>query len=254
MTYSNNDIYNSLIEVGLKNSDDVFIHSNLGFFGVCEGVKSADGLSKLFYEAIVKIIGASGTIIVPTFTYSGCKGEDFDPAATQHKMGMFSNYIMNLPSSIRSLDCNFSIAAVGGRSEYYTSNVTENSFDENSFFGRMYLKNCKILNFNFDAGTTYVHFVEKKLNVPYRYDKKFSSRIKLDGDWLEVTSYHYVCDLNKPGDTADFIKLHEICVKNNVAKIVKLGKGTVLLVSSHDLYDVIEKTLIDRPRFLLKVE
>ncbi len=254
MTYTQFDIKNSLISAGLNKGDDVFIHSNIGFFGKCENAKNSKELSACFYHAITEVIGDSGTIVVPTFTYSGCNNEEFDVDTTQCKMGIFSKYIMNLSDSKRSNDCNFSVSAIGISSSYYTDNIPLNPFGEDSFFERFYKKKGKILCLNFDAGTTFVHYVERKCNVPYRTDKEFISRVIENGISQQKKSYHFVYDLNKPGDAAEFTRLHQICLDYGIAKTATLGKGTILIESSVELYNIIEETLKKRPRFLLKSE
>lgn len=250
--YNSQNIIDALQEVGLKKGDDVFLHTNLGFFGRCEGANSADSLCEIFYESIKEIIGDDGTLIVPTFTYSSCHKEKFDPAITKSEMGMFSDYIWRHESSVRSLDPNFSIVAIGAKADFYTQDPPEKSFGDNCFFERFYLNNGFICNFNFDAGTTYVHYVEHKLKVPYRYDKKFVGEVLVDGKWENRTSYHFVYD--KEEDEPVFERLHELCIQSGVAKIAKLGKGVVLGEHAQDLFNLIRNTMEKRPRFLLKEE
>lgn len=252
LDYTLNDIKEALWCVGVMEGDDVFMHTNLGFFGRGEGVNSSDDLCAIFFKAVKDVIGKSGTILVPTFTYSSCHGEDFDPNITPCKMGLFSDYILKQPEAIRSLDPNFSVAAIGARAVYYTQNPPEKSFGDNCFFERFYLQNGIICNFNFDAGSTYVHYVEHKLNVPYRYDKQFKGRVKVYGKWEERCSYHFVFD--KPENAPVFNRLHKLSVENGIAKVKKLGRGVVLGERAQDLFFFIEKTMKERPRFLLKEE
>ena len=250
--YNKQDIVETLKKVGLKEGDDVFMHTNLGFFGRCDGVKSADDLCAVFIDAIRTIIGETGTIIVPAFTYSSCHNEEYDPATTKCAMGMFTDYVLKQPGTIRSLDPNFSIAANGGKAVYYTQNPPEKSFGDNCFFERFYENNGLICNLNFDAGTTYVHYVEHKLNVPYRYDKQFKGKVLVGDKWEERISYHFVFD--KPENAPVFSRLHDISIETGVAKIEKLGKGVVLAERAQDLFNIIKKTMEKRPRFLLNIE
>ena len=39
----------------------------------------------------------------------------------------------------------------------------------------------KVLNLNFDAGSTLIHYVERELRVPYRFDKSFTGTIREQG-------------------------------------------------------------------------
>ena len=254
MKYSRTDIIDALRAVGLMAGDDVFIHSNLGFFGLCEGVKDAESFSQVFFEAFVEVIGPDGTLIVPTFTYSGCKGEIYDPLTTPCAMGIFSDYVMNRKDSVRSADPNFSVAAVGKSAVFYTENAPANSYDQSGFFGRLLERNAAICCLNFDAGTTFVHFVERMINVPYRYDKKFVSPVIIDGETKTYESYHFVYSYDHPENAACFERLNEIAIASGVAKTTGLGRGQVLLERAGDLKVLIENTIKRRPRFLLKEE
>ena len=252
VNYTKNDICAALQEIGLKKGDDVFLHTNLGFFGRCEAVKNANDLCRTFFEAITEIIGQEGTVIVPAFTYSSCHKEPFDPATTKSDMGMFSDYIWKLKGSMRSLDPNFSVVAIGRKANFYTIDPPEKSFGDNCFFERFYNENGLICNLNFDAGTTYVHYVEHKLNVPYRYDKKFVGEVLVNGQWETRVSYHFVFDGedNEPV----FDRLHQLSIERGVAHITTLGKGVVLGERAQELFNLIKETMEQRPRFLLHKE
>lgn len=250
--YKFQDIVHALKSVGMKEGDDVFMHTNLGFFGRCENVKSADELCATFFDAVRTIIGNEGTIIVPAFTYSSCHKEEFDPKTTKCAMGMFTDFVLKQPDTIRSLDPNFSVAANGGKAVFFTQNPPEKSFGDNCFFERFYKYDGLICNLNFDAGTTYVHYVEHKLNVPYRYDKQFKGLVRVGDKFEERVSYHFVYD--RPADAPVFSRLHNLCIQNGVAKIEKLGKGVVLAERAKSLFNLIKETLSERPRFLLNEE
>lgn len=250
--YNFQDIVEALKAVGMKKGDAVFLHTNLGFFGRCDGVKSADELCSTFFNAIRTVVGEEGTIIVPSFTYSSCHKEEYDPKTTKCSMGMFTDYVLKLSDSIRSLDPNFSIAANGKDAVYFTQNPPEKSFGDDCFFERFYEANGLICNLNFDAGTTYVHYVEHKLNVPYRYDKQFKGMVRIGDKWEERVSYHFVFD--RLEDAPVFFRLHDLSVEKGIARIEKLGKGVVLAERAKDLFNLIKETMNERPRFLLNVE
>jgi len=68
--YSYNSFKKSLKVVGVKKSDTIFIHSNIGFFGNCKKSLKYASACETIYNAIFDVLGKSGTLIVPTFTYS----------------------------------------------------------------------------------------------------------------------------------------------------------------------------------------
>ena len=88
-------------------------------------------------------------------------------------MGILTDwFIENLEGDYkRSNDPIFSVICSGGMSEQFSKIETNSSFGEGSFFDKFSKASGKLVNFNKDAGSTFLHYVEKCLNVPYRMDK-----------------------------------------------------------------------------------
>src|SRR3989338_10957632 len=233
--YSKKDIVRALLEIGITKGDNIFTHSNIGFFGRLEGAKSQEDYYRIFKEAIFEVIGsrkdgsgdrgsAGGTLVLPTFSYSFCKKQPYDKKSTPSVCGLFSEMVRKDQEAIRSDDANFSIAAIGKNAELFTRNAPEHSFGPDSFWDRFLHAGGKICNFNFDAGSTLIHYVEKKITVPYRYDKGFPGKAIEGGKETDKIFYHYVYDLAKQNNEADFTKFDKKAKELGLAKVVKLGK------------------------------
>ena len=110
--WTQNDLQRGLSSVGVRPGDTLFTLSNLGYFGIPAGGLTADNAFDTALGALRAAVGPEGTICVPTFTYSFCRGEDFDPASTPSSMGLFPERVRQLPSALRSEDPLFSIAAL----------------------------------------------------------------------------------------------------------------------------------------------
>lgn len=252
--YCIDDIKNVFKKLGLKKGDNVFSHSNLGFFGRCEGAKSAQDLCETFKKSFLEIIGEEGTLVVPTFTYSFCHKEIFDPQNTISNMGMFSEYIRQLPEAIRSDDGNFSVAALGKNAEYFTENPPEYSFGKDSFFDKFKKMNGKFVNLNFDSGSTFIHYVERELKVPYRWDKPFDGILIKNGQEQKRRFYHFVYNPEIPKHNPNFKKFDKLAKEKMITKEQNLGKGTVLVLSAVDTYNFIEENLKIDKDFLIDGE
>jgi aminoglycoside 3-N-acetyltransferase len=250
VTYSYNDIVKSLKEAGLKKGDSVFVHSNLGYFGLLEGATSMDDICFAFLKAFIEIIGDEGTLIVPTFSYSFFKEEIFDYNETPSTSGTFSEYVRKDERSIRSLDPNFSVVAIGRKAREFTYNISNHPFGENSFFDRFYKSNGVICNLNFDSGSTFIHYVEKQLDVFYRYDKKFHGQILKDDKLYEDDFYHFVYSLDEPSHSPNFEKFHQCCLNNSDVLESIIGRGSVLAISAKQVFEIIETTLEQDELFL----
>lgn len=249
--YSYQDLKEALALAKIQQGDTVFLHSNIGFFGRMEGAVSAEALCESFFQALKEIVGETGTIVVPTFSYSFCHQEEYNPKTTITGCGMFSEFMRKQNEVIRSMDPNFSIAAWGRLAVYYTENPTRESFGEGSFWERFLGQKGKIVCMNMDCGSTFVHYIEHCNQVPYRYNKAFNG-IFIDeaGNKKKDYAVHYVYDLEHPEDGPYFPRLSEKYRSSGLCKEVNLGKGVILVMNSEEYFDFISKTLQTEPRFL----
>lgn len=253
--YTKNDIEESLKMTGIQKGDEVFIHSNLGFFGKLENCTNKEYLCETFLTAIQNVIGENGTIIVPTFSYSFCKGELFEPQKTKSGCGMFAEYIRKQKDAVRSMEPNFSVASLGANNSYLEQ-IGHEAFGKNSFWEKWNDGNRgKILNLNFDCGSTFVHFIEHENDVPYRYNKSFNGEILLeDGKKKRDYYVHYVYDKEREIDAPNFSRLDQLCKTEKICKSAKLGKGNINVMNTNQYFEYISKILKVRPRFLTNVE
>jgi aminoglycoside 3-N-acetyltransferase len=252
--YNRENIRNALLNIGIKQGDSIFIHSNLGFFGKLENAETEKEYCQSFKDIFLEILGSEGTLIVPTFSYSFCNNRNFDINTTKGVCGMFSEYIRLLSQSVRSEDPNFSISAIGKKSKLFTQDIPIHSFGKNSFWEKLLKEKGKICNLNFDVGSTFIHYVEKSQNVSYRFDKIFRGNIIKNGIKEKKESYHFVYDLKKAKDAPDFTRFHKKALEKNIVKKNDLGKGQVNCISVKNVFNLIMKELQKRPRFLVKEE
>jgi aminoglycoside 3-N-acetyltransferase len=250
--YAKEDIYRSLRKIGLKVGDCVFVHSNIGFFGILKEAESPEDYYRIFKDVIFEVIGKEGTLIVPTFSYSYCHNEIFVLEDTPGMGGIFAEMVRCDPESTRSIDANFSIAAIGKRAKYFTKYPPENSFGKNCFWERFLGLKGKLVNFNFDAGSTFIHYVEKQLGVPYRYDKVFFGTSVINGQKKSGKFYHFVYDLNKPSNGPDFTKFYKKAKELNLVNIENLGKGQIVSITAEDTFKLIRSELKINSAFLIK--
>lgn len=249
--YTIEDIVASLRSAGVEEGDNIFIHCNIGFFGRLEGATSADSLCDGFFEGLKRAVGEEGTLVVPTFSYSFCHNEIYNPKTTKSGCGLFTEYIYKQEGVIRSLDPNFSVAAFGKNAEYFTENPVHESFGYGSFWTRLMEKNGKIVCMNMDCGSTFVHYIEKQNEVPYRYNKAFNGCMELESGEVKRDYFvHFVYGLENPEDGPFFTRLDKKIREAGLCKEANLGKGTLLTMDSNKYYDFITETLKTEPRFL----
>ena len=249
MSYTKNDISVALEKLNIKAGDILFVHSNIGFFGKLEEANNASSLCSIFYDEIFKKIGSSGTIVVPAFTYSFPKTEVFHLDIKVSDMGMFSEWVRTQTDSHRSMDPCYSVVASGKHAIDLTSSAPINSFGINSFFDRFDKENGSILNLNFDAGSTYLHFLEREFDVPYRFDKTFEGYISEGGKKTLTTSTIYVRymeDITYP--RFEFFD----CIARDKGKFktANLGRGQIGHISAKHCRKLLKEELLTNPFIL----
>jgi len=250
--YSMEDIVKALQNVGIHYGDNIFIHSNIGFFGRLDGANDSESYYRIFKDAIFEVIGDDGTLVVPTFSYSFCWNEVFDKEKTPGICGIFSEIVRMDSQSLRSDDANFSIAAIGKNAEYFTKDAPAHSFGDKSFWERFLKCDGKFCNFNYDSASTFIHYVEKLLDVEYRYDKKFPGKFISKSKEIDSAFYHFVCDLDKPENGPDFTKFDKCSKELGIAKIADLGRGQIVSISAKDTLELIKNEINKNPGFLIK--
>ena len=244
-------IQEALKNVGIKEGDIVLLHSDSTAVREITGLKWEDAMN-LLKDSFLTVLGDDGTLIVPTFNWDFCKGKTYVHEKTRSQVGMFTNFILSDELSIRSFHPIYSFAGIGPASNNIFHSISNSSFGENSVFHRLHKLNAKIVLFNFDPGSTFVHYVEQKIGVDYRYLKKFKGRV-ICGKRNYIDEF----DMNVRYLDKEIIistkKLHkhlQIIGKMMCAHIE--DKINISMFTCEDIYNVIFKKLNDSPYYLLE--
>ena len=247
--YSKQDLVKALKKIGLKKNDVVLCHSNIIGLGFPKGKISKKNIFKTVFDAYLEVIKYSGTLIVPSFTYSFTKGEVYNPKKSKNVCGLFSEELQKKKDVSIYLDPNQSFLVFGKNKRFFCDNPSENSYDKNSMWARLIKKDAKICNINLNAGSTFIHYVERMLNVSYRFDKTFEGKIKLNKLITKQKQTLFVRKLNKK-TLPQFDIFSSISKKQNFFKTHKVGKGFVGMISCKNTFNVIKKEIKKNPNFL----
>jgi aminoglycoside 3-N-acetyltransferase len=247
MDYDRSSISRCIGSLPLERGDVVFVHSDVARFGV--PAKDVDVLLCL-YDAIMTAIGDTGTLVVPTFTYSFSRGKAFDVNEPCPEMGVFAEWVRNVPGAVRSLDPFYSVAAVGWKAYELAGGVMDNSFGPGSFFARFSDAGGKILTMNLGAGSTFIHYVEREMQVPYRFDKQFSGTV-VSNDAVMTGVEHVIYVRRLVWHTlADFEAFDSLARQHALYKTAPLGRGEIGVITAEATRKLIKATLPSRPLFL----
>jgi len=241
---SKQDIVNSLIEVGVEKGDKLFVHNNSDLFKYFDGCKKNKDSAKLLLNCLKDAVGDDGLIIVPTFFYDFCKGTDFDIDNTPSQVGYFSTYILNNNESIRTSHPIFSVAMIGRSAKELCENISTDAFGKESIFDKLYnLSRSKILFFNSNFDTcTFIHYVEQKQNITYRYLKQFKGNVVNKEKNHITTCTYFVRPLDGTINT-NMGKVESHIIKKKMLKSTALSKGFIQCIEVDKFVDEISKIL-----------
>ena len=227
--FSKNDLCTALRKAGVQEGDCIVSHCSLFDFGFPD--LKGENLCHFYLDAYFKVAGESGILVLPAFSYTFCKGENFDPFTTKSEVNALANYCIDNGLGIRTLDPIFSYimvtlhdlrvyessnnieststkhfscldddAGVGVRANSNYSQLRSLSFtndclryDKPSIAGFLLERNAKYLMLGSVNHISLLHSIELKMDSPYRFYKKFSGKVLTKAnDWENYDSYYYV--------------------------------------------------------------
>lgn len=252
--YTTGDFLNCLKEVGVCEGDDICVHSDMTALGM-PACPVKEVMTPRFCGAFVDVlkaaVGEGGTVLMPTFTYSFCRGEAYDIDKSRSTVGVLTEYFRCLPGVWRTRDPIFSFAVSGKRAAEYLD-ISNQCFGENSVFDRMYGNKCKVLllGTHFGNSMTCIHYVEWKHGVPYRFIKTFTGEIIQNGKASVESFDFFVRKLDEPS-IASPVVIDGFLEETNNNKRADFGDASVLCVDLHKLTNDLAEVLRGNPRYLL---
>ena len=220
MNYISQDLIGAFHDFGIRKDDIILVQGNIKVIQCLQEfyekrIESCD----IIYNSIFEVIGSSGTIIVPTFTYSFCKDEDFDVDSSPSIEGVFAEYIRKRPDAKRSHDPLFSFAAIGPQSHLITNFYGNNSFSHvSSAFNNFYNSNVKFVFFGTDMNIfPAVYYSEQYFSTAYRFDKILSGNIIEKGNKKKIR-WIYPTRVNIPQTQPNLDKFHADCLEAGIMR------------------------------------
>jgi aminoglycoside 3-N-acetyltransferase len=252
MSISPSDVTDALLSIGVTQGKIVLIHPDAIVAAQFPPMPNERRL-ELLIDAIEAAIGASGTLVIPTFSYSFTKGQPFNVLYTPSAVGMISEWFRTQPEVCRSADPIFSFASRGPRAHELCAIPVQECFGANSVFAALHQWNAEIVDLgcSLSRGGTYVHYVETSHAVDYRYSKVFSGTVILpDGQSCERSVIYNVRDLTRKSE-ADLRRLQRRLESGKKLRSADIGRSRILAVTAKDLFDTAWKMLDEDPVSLI---
>ena len=131
-------------------------------------------------DHFIEYIGNKGTLIIPTFNFNFCNGENFSIKNTKSQMGVLSEVFRKKAGKNRSWHPVYSFVIFGNIPMDYLNKKNYSAYGKSSLFHWLTLSDGKIaiVDLPDQNSMTYYHHVEELMNASWRYHKDF------EGDYI----------------------------------------------------------------------
>jgi aminopeptidase-like protein/aminoglycoside N3'-acetyltransferase len=243
-TFDDTELFEGLRRVGIEPNDAVFVQISLDALGKPRGCANDDEAFAMLLSALQRAVGRDGTILVPTYTFSFCRQEDFDVAGTPTAGGPWSTsagfleFVRRSPGAVRSRDPIHSVAGLGPRAEELLRDVPNTCFGPGSVYDRLLAIGGKICTIGVGLEeATFRHFVEEAVGVPFRFKKLFTGRIRENGA-VRKTGWVYNVRILADNGWPDGTRLEKQARDSGRCRVAPVGGGEIAAIACRDLFDL----------------
>jgi aminoglycoside N3'-acetyltransferase len=262
--YDQKDLRKKLLTIGINKGDSVFLTTSLGTLGAPKTQNKNLMLtsSEWVLHCLKEIIGKKGNIFVPTYSYTFTKkNKIFDIKKTKADIGYFPNFFLKQKKIIRSPDPMFSVAGHGPDAKDILNKISDNSFGNNCVFERLlklkHLKCCNIgLGYNW---IPFLHYLDWKNKVPFRFDKKFFGYIKKKNK--KKLTWVFFSRLQRKETISNGYKIGYRALKNKLYKKTQIGRSMIYIIDYKKFFNFSKKITkknkwltVNGPKFKIQIE
>lgn len=252
--YDADELLKALDCLSIEADDTIFIHSSLLSFGLPVG-RSLSQLTVELMGILKKKVIEKGSIVVPTFNFEFFETKYFNLQRTPSKgMGTISELVRLQEGSFRSPHPIQSVASIGNKAQYFTQNAPKTAFEEGGPFDLMAKRGGKILllgaTFRY---ISFIHFVEQKLRVPYRYYKCYDGIFEDELQSIkELRTYNFFARKLEISRKVNPLPLKTEMSRKGLLSEIQVGDGFVCLMQIRDFLQVATQQITLDPYFLIR--
>ena len=209
-----------------------------------------------FNTILNDIQNSGGNIVIPTYSYSYAQNKVYDMRNTPSSLDEVSEYLRKKNIIKRTIDPNFSYLMFGNNfSKRHFEIADSSSFGNNSLIDDVFKQDGYL---GAIGGAleylTEIHFIEKKLGVDYRFDKKFEGvTISNTGKKKHSTNTFFCRDLSS-NHTVSLIQLKHDLIEQKLVEewIIDEHNLSIKVIKFRVIYDFIKEKIIKNSKYLLK--
>lgn len=227
-------IAEALRTLGLEAGHIVFVHSSLSSIGYIEG--GADAV----VDAFLDVLGPTGTLVVPSFTFSHGRKLNpvFDPIQDPSEMGRITEVTRTRPGARRSHHLLHSVAALGPHAEEITAVHGASAWAADGPFWKLYELDAHILMLGVPyLRCTFFHVIEQLVQVRYRQWRQVDALVQEpDGRKRPLPALTYSPRSRFVGN--DFNKLGAMLEERRLAQVGAVGNAVARRFRARDALEV----------------
>ncbi|MBQ9590342.1 MAG: AAC(3) family N-acetyltransferase [Butyrivibrio sp.] len=239
-------INNIAREFEIKKGDIINLSSDILALAYIAKNKEGTFDANNILDSFIDCIGSEGTLLVPTFNFDFSNKGFYDYKNTKCTTGALGNIALERSDFKRTWNPMHSYAIWGKYKDELCSIQNLNSFGQDSPFAWMYKNNAIqiLLGTDYQRGMTFVHYVETKEKVPYRFHKEFTGTyVKADGTSSTIT-IEYPAKYLEYGSVEKFNRIGQILEKNGVSHQYVINGIQCYKMNLADCYPFIQNDIL----------
>lgn len=252
--YGWTDLVEGLKLAGIAAGDVVFFQVSHVSLGHADCGPSGHDLCQFLYTAMREVIGPQGTMLLPAFSLSFSRNEDFNlretPAiggawSTSHE---FLEYFRCLPEVVRSADPIYSVAGLGPRAEELLTALPNSSYGTDCLYDRLLKNGGKICVIGAGlSDSPFVQYAEDSAGVPFRYKKLFTGNIAQNGK-VKKQGWIASVPIRSANGLSDGTRLETVARSEGRCSVAQVGLGEVVSIECSSFYELIRREITQDPR------
>lgn len=192
MKYSIDDFKKSFASIISDSDEVVYVTSGIWSLGKCFDAPIRE-IPNLLIKAIQDVITPERTLIFPVYNWSFCSDGIFDLQNTKSQTGALSETFRLMPEVKRTKNPLYSHCVTGPKADDLLNLKISSVWGDGSEFEWYEKNNIRIVRIGIEwKQLAFVHRIEEKGEVPYRYFKTFSGELIDDGVKAPVSCQMFV--------------------------------------------------------------
>jgi aminoglycoside 3-N-acetyltransferase len=245
-------LFQAFRNIGVKEGDIILVYTSLGRLGRMENAGSLPQICDQVDQTLSEVVGETGTVLIPTYTYSIGKGEVFDPENTPSTIGPFTEYFRTKVGSYRSREPMLAVSGVGRAVDDLFRNLPPTSYGKDSLYDRLVAAGAKICCLGLGLYfATFRHYIEQQANVPFRFCKYFDGVMRWQGHEQRIRWEYFAAPFLENCRPWGH-RLEELVIAQKQVRVVPIGRGSLSCIEADSYLQAGLEALARDPWFTAK--